>query len=279
MTTEKSAMLVCSQANKSKNTQEIMTATMLATNASAIGKRVNVLIAGATRHISASEFGYRRLLVEATKVVNVAPGLGHATVALVKHLSGDLDGVTDELNKASRAGAHPQEVADTAMTCYVNLGMFSLAGRYYVQAADPRNGSFSDVHEVGIACGLFRTLKEYYELASRMKIDLSPFLLRTRCLQAADLLERTGTTDEEVTALLDIAGEIMREKRLFYMGRLPEFTVLDDDETEHCVFLTFAVGETPEVVSDMMFELASRAADRLPRIPPGFSVGFSASAS
>lgn len=253
-----------------------MTATMPATNAHAIGKRVNDLLASATRYISAGGFSYRRLLAEAKKVVNVAPGIGHATLALVRHLSGDLDGVTVELDKALRAGAHPRDVADTAVTCYVNLGMFSLAGRSYVQAADPRNGSFSGVHEVGIACGLFRTLKEYYELASRMKIELSPFLLRARCLQAANLLERTGTTDEEVTALLDIAGEIMREKRLFYMGRLPEFTVLDNDETEHCVFLTFAVGETPEVVSDMMFELASRAADRLPRIPPGFGVGFSA---
>ena len=252
-----------------------MPAPVLATNANTIADRVGAIIVNSTHYLSSGDFTYRRLLVEATKVVNADPGIGHAILAFVRQLSGDVEGVRSDLAHASRFG-YAQVIAVNGLTCYVNLGLFSEARSYYIQAADPKNGYFSEINEVGIACGAFRTLREFYELALRMKIDIAEFALRDRALQAADLLERTGTTDDEVAALLDIAGELMRENNLFYLGRLPELTVLDDDETERCVFLTFAVGEKPEVVSNMMFELASRAADRLPRIPPGFSVGFSA---
>lgn len=256
-----------------------MTAAMPATNEQHILNGVGAIIVDATHYLSSNDFGFRRLLAEAQKLVRVDPPMGYAALAFVKQLSGDLAGVIEGLNNSSRLGAPTQAVAATGLACYVNLGMFSDARKCYIEAADPTHGEFSIVHEVGIACGAFRTFREYDVVAALMKIDLSSLHLRSECLQAAALLDRTGTTDDEVTALLDIAGEILRENGLFFVGPLPELTVIDDEDTEHCVFLTFSVAEKPEMVSDMMFELANRAADRLPRIPPGFSVGFSAVAA
>lgn len=255
-----------------------MTAAMPATNVSNIAKSAGEIIVISSRYISPNDFTYRRLVGEAMKILHIDPALGHATLAFVKQLSGDFEGVIGHLNNASRMGS-PYQAAATGLTCYVNLGMFSDASKCYILAADPKVGNFSMMREVGIACGSFRSYREHDKIAALMKIDLSQFKLRNRCLQAADLLDRTGTTDDEVTALLDIAGELLRENSLFFMGLLPELTVIDDDDTEHCVFLNFAIAERPEKVSDMMFELANRAAERLPRIPPGFSVGFSAVAA
>lgn len=233
------------------------------------------LLAQATKYYSPSDFQIRRLATEANKVLQANPAIGHLVLAFTKQLSGDGNSVRHHLENAIRFGAPRQQVAEVAMTCFTNLGMFSDAMSSYREAGDPQSGRFTHLYYLAGSCGAFRQIARFEETAMRMHLDLSGIDKRDLFRHANEVLEKTRTTDEEIATLLDIAGEVMRARGLFFIGPSPDICVLDDDETDCCVFLTFAVSENPEIAAEMMFDLAELAADKMPRIPPGFSVSFS----
>lgn len=254
-----------------------MTASAPLLNTNFVLDGVKDILVDAHRHVEHDDFKYRRLLDEAKKVIHASPAEGHLLTAFTKQVSGDLEAVRGHLENALRFGATKLQTSEVGMTCYLNLGVFSAAKHCYSIAGDPVNGGFSDTYELGMACGAFRQHQRFEELAMRMKINVDDSSLRSKYHSAVEVLNETGTSDEEISELLDIAGEMLLERKLFFVGPLPDLCVLNDADNGQCVFLTLAIAEAPEIVSDMMFDLAGRAASRMARIPPGFGVGFSSS--
>ena len=111
------------------------------------------------------------------------------------------------------------------------------------------------------------------EQARKLKIDFTG--LNIDVLESANrILASHGLSDVETVEILNIAGEVLRENRLFYQGDCPEADPVEIDGVESCVFVSYRIGVTPNQAADMTAELSLRIAQRVKNIPNGFSVGF-----
>lgn len=252
-----------------------MTTAAPALNTESIRDGVRDLLLRATHFVPTDSLQYRRLLAEANKILKANPAFGHLVIGFVKHVTGDLESVRRHMDNAIRLGSAEQTTKEVALSCFINLGAFTEAKQFFAECATPQQGRFTYNYDKGICCGAFRQLIDFEEYAMKMHLDLEAIPLHEKCIEAVHVLDKTGSTDDEISSLLDIAGEVMRRKNLFFIGERPDLYVIDDQRTGHCVHLTFSIAESPEVVSELMFELAEAAANRLEKIPLGFSVGFS----
>lgn len=234
------------------------------------------LLSQSPHYLASNNFTFRRIQEDARKIVAADAATGHLMLAYVQQLVGDREAVRYHLDNALKLGVARTRAAEVGLICSINLGQFSAAQAYFAVAEDPRNGTTSDSDNRGLICGAFRQLVEFGDIAMRMGKGLPDSAAAHNYRLSAQVLDVTGTTDEETAALLDLAGQILHERRLFVAGIPPDLITLNDEEKGHCVFMTFLVRESPEVVAEMGFTLAERAAEQLPRIPPGFSVGFTA---
>ncbi|MDO8310679.1 MAG: hypothetical protein Q7T25_01940 [Sideroxyarcus sp.] len=252
-----------------------MTAGNPATAFAEVAEGAKTLLASAERYLDESEMRYKRLEIEAKKTVNADPALGYLLLAYIRQLVGDFEGVQERLANARKLNAPSLQVAEASLPCFINLGNFTAARSSYCEAADPRQGHFTNNYESGATCGAFRLQRDFEEVAAKMNLKLPDSIPHAKYRHAAQVLDATATRDDEVSALLDLAGEVLRTRRLFFLGPSPDIDVVDDPESDSCVFMNFRVAGGADNAAAMTVELADMAAERLERIPPGISVGFS----
>ena len=217
-------------------------------------------------------FWFNRLKQDAERLLKIDPADGHIALAALMQLKWDEDKASYHVRCAKTArptiGTTTQEVALLS-----NFGRFSKASPLLEEALDPRNGFFVDNYLAALSCGAFRAASANLRKAIDMEINL-PDLPVDAVNKAINVLSAAEITDEQTAMALDVAGEILRERKLFWIGESVEVNVDDDPGHLPTVFFTFRIRETAEIAASMTYELYERLFERYPDHPSCFNLGF-----
>jgi hypothetical protein len=249
-----------------------MPAAVPATIASEIGKKLGKLVFNSSEFRAADEFQIRRLSMDIDKLMKVDAADGHLLKSGVSQLIGNVDAMRYEIKCAEALSSSP--AVQRVMTCnLINLGFFSEAQQAFRAAIDPRRGEFSVGLEIGFACGAFSTMAMTIEQAMRMNIEV-PAEVQSRLGRIMLVLTKANITDETIGGMLDVAGAVMRQNRLFFHGLEPEIMAVDDDDLGQCVYMTYMLAVSPERAAELQYDLTCRLVDQIDDLPAAFSVGL-----
>jgi hypothetical protein len=136
-------------------------------------------------------------------------------LSLLYQLCGNAPAALDTLDRIS----DPQLNAGVQKFCvYANLGFADQALLAYRSLGSPESGIFTSLIPGGMAIGAFRTLATFIAQAQRMSLSNMDGVPIGTLQTAAALLERAEIYDEDVAAVLCVAGAILREHGLMYIG-------------------------------------------------------------
>ena len=250
-----------------------MPASLPSTIASQLNDKINTLFLKTESYLNENDFAIHNLSAEAKKLIKADACAGHLALAKIYHVCGNVEKMLHHFDVAQRLSNTIQ--ADyNAATCMVNLGLFSKAQRYFAIIGDPTAGYFKKEFSLGLCCGAFNRLRLYLEQAQKMKLDFSGIPIETM-LRAQAVLAAGGITDENVAAVLDFAGEVMREERFFFEGEMPDIAIDDGPfDVPHCVYLTFKVKCSGTEAARLSSTLFGKIAERLDHIPDQLHVAF-----
>ena len=140
------------------------------------------------------------------------------------------------------------------------------------ESLNPQYGLFSQYYLTLVGMGLFQKLVVFQDEAKKLGIDLSE--MPTDVIsRASDILRTAHISDEHAIEVLDIAGSLLRERKLFTLKK-PVVSIDDAPGHAPTVFLTLPLRVTPEVAVDMTFELYERLLKKFPDYSSSLNVGF-----
>ncbi|GAB1828712.1 hypothetical protein [Achromobacter xylosoxidans] len=239
-----------------------------------VAARIRNRIIPAARYLATDDFESRLIEKECRQLLDASPYYGHLVYGIACTMWGNEDGVRYHFRKALEAQSNDlgQALFFHAQSLS-NLGHFSEALALLQEALAPQNGFFTDRAALAPAIGAFHTLKLRAAEAERMNIQLPDSFPAEAARKAAELLESYGTSDADVAAVLDVAGEVLRRRRLFFLGKGPRWSIVDHPEL-HAVHFLYEVDQTVDEVADMNFEFAELLARRDGAIPESVVVSF-----
>lgn len=232
------------------------------------------LLADATHYFDHSSLEIRRLIADAKKLINADAYQGYVALGNIHHLCGDFD----QMRRFHKNADQLKYNVDTHgwwTACECNLGFISVAQDHFEIVANPKNGSFTQAFHLGFACGAFQLLGEYIEQADKMKLDLSGLPV-SLAMKARSVLSNAGITDAHVAEMLDLAGEVLREDRVFFAGDPANLVKIEEGDSldSSCVHMTFRIPLSGKEVAGMATRLTDKIAERIERIPDQFQVSF-----
>lgn len=217
-----------------------------------------------------NEFKIARLLADIRKLATVDAYAAHIAYGAVHQLCGDVEQMRDHFKNAAKIGN--VLIAEGQSTIgEINVGFASVAQELYRRSADPTGGYFTKTYHLAKCCGAFQMVRAFTERAKEMKIDLAD-INTDENERVATLLAEAGVSDADVATMLDLAGEVLREERIFPTGE-PEIEV-DDDSLQPCVYYRYSLPASPADTAKMFDRLAYKIATRLDSIPDAFHVSF-----
>ena len=113
------------------------------------------------------------------------------------------------------------------------------------------------------AIGGFQAICRAVDTASqRQEVLVGMTNLLEKSRRACAVMKTLQITDDDVSAAVDVAGEIMREQRLVWKHQTPDIETFDEDCDFRSLMLQFRLGVTPQKASELTFELIGRLVDR-----------------
>lgn len=202
---------------------------------------INRVLTCAHRYLSPDDLAFRRYLAEANKLLKAKPAEGHNLLGLLHGLTGDYKSAAYHADIAiSLSPGDPVFVINKA-SMLANLGFFSESQKYFKLAAAPEQGIFSGKWQLGVCAGAFHALSEFIVKAQRMQLpleDINVSLIK----QVAQFMDDISLDDARLAAAFDIAGDLLRQQKLFFLGPCPEVFVWDKDAIEKHLTFIYAVG-------------------------------------
>lgn len=235
-------------------------------------QKVSGLIGGSSCFLDPNSYDVVCALAEAKKLVKADAFGAHIIYGAIYQGLGDVEKMRYHFDNASKIGDSVLAFEHKAVA-EINLGFFSAAQNLLVRVANPELGFFTRAYRLGVCCGAFQLLRTYTERAISMRIDISGISTSDN-LRAAKVLDSAGVSDEDVAAMLDLAGEVFRENALFPMGE-PELEIDDQGlESSHCVYLCFDLDLSPVDTARLFDRFADKVARRMSVIPDAFHLSF-----
>ena len=216
-------------------------------------------------------FEMRLLRRECEQVVKAEPFMGWALLGSFFSALGDVE-EAERCFSASLKLRNDYVTHANYHTNLGNLGLFSKAHQYFVEHGRPEKGQFSMMLGFAQTMGSFQTAVAYAEEAEAMGIELQEQLSES-CRKAACLLASEGVSDEQVALHLDVAGEVLRRRRMFYYDA-PKIKVSAVKGVFVGVTCVLAVAGSSMEVFEMNMELAQLEREMDVVKHPAFDVIF-----
>lgn len=216
------------------------------------------------------EFAF--FFLKAKKLVGVDAAAGHTAYAFLYHLCGNAAKMRYHLENAGKLAG---SVERFGYWCAFegNLGFATEAQKHFAIIGNPTTGRLSNSFDIGLSCGAFSKLGEYLDKAVEMKLDLSSCdtqLVRNVGAIFAD----AGVADERIGEILDVAGEVMRERQIVPIGKPLIEIERGATPSTSCVFFTHVIARPGVEVADISYEFADRLISRFDEVPEQFFVTF-----
>ena len=232
-----------------------MTALVPQKVASLIVQEVNEYITIAERHMLEDDPKYLDWLnrIEAMNVPELA-GLRAYTYALVASVRGDVYDFERSIADARRGDVERSDILVLQLIGYANLSYATKASSAFQQHVDIKNGNLQGHLNIGACIGSFQRVSELMVQAKRANLDLRWGAIEEWARASAILADR-NCSDEECAKLLDVVGEVLRPRSLFWLDAHPK--VLPDEE-QGTVLLRFRVAVSPDEAATMSGEYVQK---------------------
>lgn len=200
-----------------------------------------------------SSLPWRRLSVECDKLIGVDPGAGLILKSRLYVLSGDIENVRRCYISAEKYGLNLTDRVNYAIGLE-RLGFYSEAQQIFRLAVDPVHGDFNAYFSPAMLCGAYRFLLDKGICAENLGIKLNECFEKKYISSLVALMEKQEISDATLASYLDLAGEILRERRLFpaYAVRVAEGFDIDNLSLVHQVV---EIDQSVETVADMNMQL------------------------
>ena len=164
-------------------------------------------------------------------------------------LIGDREQCEYWLNNASRIGG--VEVAASArLTFLILMGFISEAYEVASQSDDSQFMAEEELNQF-VSCGMARKAKS---ILDKSKLDVTP-LLRANITKSVELLDALNLADAQICSVMDVTLRYLSSKRLIWLGVMPDFRFLNNEQGGPLLSMTFQLAVTPEVAANMNAEL------------------------
>ncbi len=232
--------------------------------------KLNELWRSARRYYDEGDWRVRQVAKLGNQLLKSHAASGWHILAGVYALTGDVRSAIESADKALRLSADPAIIIGKA-TALSNLGYFSEAGRILREALSVDLLPFSKIGEKTIATGTILALDEALKGAGNMQTAVRDPLRKATAI-AASILRENNVTDEDIGSWLDVAGQIMRESRFFFIDYPILFVTTEEDFPQ--VDLSFIVDVDPEQGAELNLALVERCVHAEVIPPECFSFGF-----
>ncbi len=195
---------------------------------------------------------------EIEKVMKIDAVHGSLLKAKLGEAHGDIEQVDYWLNNAQRLGVKPYQMAVNMLVAYCNLGYGSKALQVFRDHVDISHGNIGDTIWLTPGVGAFKYMKHLMEQAKRGNVEL-PETNLALSQSVADLLALSDVSDDACAQVIDVAGEVMRKRKIFWLGDMANF-VLDHESSS--VLMRFSVDASYQEASAMSTEAVELLIDR-----------------
>lgn len=252
-----------------------MTAPAPATIADELDDKVRRITEREVRYRDEADFELRTLFRDARKLVSVDPVAAHIVLGKLECLKGEREASDRHFENARSLRATAGQMANW-WCAKLNLGYMSEAEALTASMLDPRSdiASFLMLAPFALTCGSINATCHLIELANAMEIDLKDFPVETY-RRAQALMDEFGLSDRDLADVLDTAGEVLREHKMFFSGPTANLEVVDEHfYPDRGLYFCFDVGTTAADAAGMYAELAGKLCDKLDPLPEGVHVSF-----
>ncbi|MDA8381762.1 MAG: hypothetical protein M0037_01565 [Betaproteobacteria bacterium] len=253
-----------------------MTAPVPATIANDLINTINAEMVKSTHFRSASDLSdttIQMLFRNAKKLIKADARVGYRVTGMIWQLCGDHEKMVYHFKNAMHLGDDKYAIVSSMSAGCINLGYFAEAQSHFAVCGDPRQGHFLEEAVRGLAIASYDRLCKHMAEAEKMGVDLSS-IPRETIERAAGIFSKAGFSDDDAAMMLDIAGEVMREHRIF-PSDIAQIDVADEEwSTPSCVYYTFRLPVSSEEAADMYDELSKRIAERISPIPDAFHISI-----
>jgi hypothetical protein len=226
-----------------------------ATIAKRIDEQINARMLKMVRFIDANDFQMLRWEDEIQQLQQVDASNAFVLLALIAHMRGEIDALEQHMQSADRL-KHPFIISGMARLCaYSNLGFATKALDYFRNCVDIKNSNIIESALTGCSIGAFQRMGTIMDQAKAANLEFPYGPQMAIVGEAAMVLQRNGVTDDQCAKVVDAAGEVLRNRKLFWQELYPQITVNEEDGT---VAMRMRVDATAKEASEMTIETADK---------------------
>lgn len=236
-----------------------------------IDREISALLEGTTHFFSPDQWRIMSALSKVDKLMKVDAGIASLQKAAITHLMGEWEEALRWIRNGRNNGMG--YVAErTELFCAANLGYFSRASELFSKHSTVSTGLLTRDVNFAFTVGNFRDFLDRVEALQRADLDLPEASMVELAKRADSAMKKLGVDHDAVTQMLDVAGEVLREHRLFWQTEHPLVHASDDADCVGVLFQLF-VGVTPPEADQLTDEVLDRVIER-GLVRPGISFSF-----
>jgi hypothetical protein len=247
----------------------------LATIADTLYERTVDLAGEITAFLSKESRDFVEISAEADKLGRVDGAARSLVLARLNALAGDRERVDYYLENAKRLHADALQFDLAQITALLSLGYFSEASRTIHKFGEAHQGRLNLFLEKPPLNGLFHLMESFYLKAKSMNLANVAELPATYTA-AVPIMDSWGDTDEDYSAALDVAGKVMRQRRMFFgqHGVIIDPVATPLDGSPPYVKMSFKIDVDFNTALDMTCEYAEELAMANIKIPQSLVFEF-----
>jgi hypothetical protein len=231
--------------------------------ADAVKERLNGLTLSLGHLRTVSQFERRLIERDISNVEKTDAPAGSLLRAMLATLDGDVERLDYYLSNARKLGASADHVDNLELVALANLGLakrgLSLARRTMRAGRPDLSPLFLSALGVGAATTVARVIDEANAEGQLLAKPANDFIALARKVSKA--LAESNHIEDELSALLDLAGEILRRERLLWLDSCPRIVARTSDDRidePSGVHYFFRIDKPPREAARLSTELARR---------------------
>lgn len=245
------------------------------TIAQELQEKIYSLIKQAVEYRDEADFELASMARDARKLLAADAASAHVVLGMLECLKGKKD-TSDRHFESARSLNASAGLLSNWWCAKLNLGYMSEAEAVTSAMLDPRLdiNSFLTTGPIAFTCGSIKATCDLIDRANAMNTDLKSFPVETY-RRAQTLMNEFGLSDRDLAQVLDVAGEVLREHKLFYAGPGAKLEVVDAPfYPDRGLYFSFDVGTSAAHAAGMYAELAGKLCDKFDPLPEGVHVSF-----
>lgn len=238
-----------------------------------LAEEVDTWISQSQGYRSRDELDHRRYWKKAEGLARVDPGRMYAIKMVLTAATGAYDEAMAMLGSLK---CHDEKQAlATQTTVAILCGHYTDSLSTYRTIIDPDFGEFQFLMQ-GVPNGAFETYVRALDKGRKaMNLTLTPHIEKD-IRSVVDILRANGDSEDQVVAALDIAGEVLREHRMFQYHIHPRIRPVPDPSDGQAPYFGYDmfVNTDPATAFDMTLEYVEKLATSNLRIPASMVFSF-----